>query len=337
MKQNWLIHNFMIKTNEQYKVQIFIVIVSVLLMIAKFIAYTLTGSNSILTDALESIINVGAGLFSLYSLMLSAKPKDLDHPYGHGKIEFISSSVEGSLILFAGVLMVLKACFNFVHPFAIMRIDWGMYISVFTGAVNFGVGYYAVNKGKKLNSLVLKSGGKHLISDAYSTAGLVVGLAIVWFSNIFWLDNILAIILGIVVGVTGYKIFRKSISGIMDETDYSIVAQIISILNGVRRHNWIDVHNMRIIKYGSKLHIDCHVTMPWYINVEESHAEIEAIEAIAARDSGQILEMFVHIDPCVPFSCKHCQILQCKVRQLPFEDKLEWRLENVLPDKKHGL
>jgi len=320
-----------------FRVQLFMVMISAVLMVVKFTAYTLTSSNSILTDALESIINVAAGIFSLYSLILSAKPKDLDHPYGHGKIEFISASVEGSLILFAGILMVFKAGFNFIYPVTILRIDWGLYISVFTGLVNYGVGLYAMKNGRKSNSLVLESGGKHLLSDAYSTAGLVMGLAIVWYTGMNWLDNILAIILGIVVCASGYKIFRKSISGIMDETDYRMVAKIISILNAVRRIYWIDIHNMRIIKYGAKLHIDCHVTMPWYINVEESHAEIEAIEAIAAKDSGRSLEMFAHVDPCIKYSCKHCLISDCKVRQLTFESKLEWKLENVLPDRKHGV
>lgn len=313
------------------------VVVSVVLMLIKFTAYTLTRSNAILTDALESIINVAAGVFSLYSLILSAKPKDHDHPYGHGKIEFISSSIEGSLILFAGVLMVLKAGFNFIHPIEFVRIDWGIYLSLFTGIVNYGVGLYAVRNGRKSNSLVLVSGGKHLISDAYSTAGLVAGLLIVWFTKLYWLDNILAIILGMIIGITGYKIFRKSISGIMDETDYKMVSKVIAILNKERKNAWIDIHNMRIIKYGAHLHIDCHVTMPWYFNVEESHKEIEIIEAVVAKNSGRTLEMFVHIDPCLPFSCKHCMMADCKVREMDFEEKLEWKLENVLPDRKHGL
>jgi cation diffusion facilitator family transporter len=323
--------------NNHFRIQIFIVVVSIVLMLAKFTAYTLTQSNAILTDALESIINVAAGIFSLYSLYLSAKPKDKDHPYGHGKIEFISSSIEGSLILFAGVLMVFKACFNFIHPIAFVRIDWGIYISIFTGMVNYGVGYFALNNGRRTNSLVLVSGGKHLISDAYSTAGLVLGLAIVWLTGIYWLDNILAIILGIIIGFTGYQIFRKSISGIMDETDYKMLSKVISILNNERRTAWIDIHNMRIIKYGAHLHIDCHVTMPWYFNVEESHKEIDLIEAVVAKNSGRTIEMFVHVDPCISASCKHCLISDCKVRQFPFEQKLAWELKNVLPDRKHGL
>ena len=313
-----------------------VVIVGVLLLLGKFIAFFLTNSNAILTDALESIINVVAGGFSLYSLILSARPKDENHPYGHGKIEFIASSLEGSLIVVAGGIIIIKSFYNFFQPVVLEKLDYGILIVALSGAVNYVVGYITEKKGSETQSIVLEAGGKHLKSDAYSTVGILVGLVLILLTGQIWLDNVVAILFGGVICYTGVKIIRSSVAGIMDEADYDLLKRIVQVLNENRRANWIDIHNLRVIKYGSTLHIDCHLTVPWYLNVQEAHDEVEEVGRLVREKIDPGIELFVHTDPCIKLSCTICDIAGCEVREMPFQQRVEWELEKVIADKKHG-
>ncbi len=320
-----------------FRIQMFAVVAGVLLLSAKFGAYLLTHSNTIFTDALESIINVVAGAFALYSLYLSSKPKDTDHPYGHGKVEFISAGFEGILIALAGALIIGKSIVAFFHPAELDHLDIGLAIVVVSGAINYILAIVLIKAGEKNQSLILKADGEHLKSDAYSSLGVLIGLVIIMFTHWNFLDNVVAIIFGFLIIYTGVKLVRKSIAGIMDEADESIILPVIANLNEHRKAGWIDIHNLRIIQYGNKLHVDCHVTLPWYGTLEQSHKEIEEIAAVINEKHFSQVEFFIHGDPCIPASCKICQLSECKVRKEAFKEKIEWSLQNVIPNKKHGL
>jgi divalent metal cation (Fe/Co/Zn/Cd) transporter len=136
---------------------------------------------------------------------------------------------------------------------------------------------------------------------------------------------------------TGYKIMRSSIAGIMDEADKELLSKMVRILNNNRRHNWIDLHNLRVIKYGGQLHVDCHLTVPWYLNVLEAHNEVDILRELIRKEFGDTLELFVHTDPCLDFSCSICTKPDCPVRKRPFMEKFAWTLENMISDKKHQL
>jgi cation diffusion facilitator family transporter len=307
-----------------------------LLMSIKFLAYYLTSSNAILTDALESIVNVFAGFLALYSLVLSARPKDKNHPYGHGKIEFISSSVEGALILIAGSIMIGKSVYNFFFPEELSNLDHGIWLTAVAGAVNFLLGHLSTKRGKVSNSITLLASGQHLKSDAYSTVGMILGLAIIWFTGAVWMDNVIAIVFGGIIAVTGYRILKKSISGIMDEADYQILEEVTELLETNRNENWVDLHNLRLIRYGAHLHIDAHVTVPWYFSIKEAHEEITAIDQLINQHIEAPVEFFIHTDPCLPFSCKICEKADCQHRQHTFEKRVIWNLENTMENQKHG-
>ena len=166
---------------ENIRLQKIVVTIAVLLLMVKFAAYIITHSNAVLTDALESIVNVVAGSFGLYSLILASKPKDESHPYGHGKIEFISASIEGSMILIAGLIIIGKSTFNLFFPQTIQNIESGILLVSIAGTINFFMGWVMERRGKKSNSLTMIAGGKHLQSDGWSTAGLLVGLTLLYF------------------------------------------------------------------------------------------------------------------------------------------------------------
>jgi cation diffusion facilitator family transporter len=324
-------------SKQNFRVQLWITILSVVLFLTKIIAYQFTHSLAILTDALESIVNMIAGFIGLYSLYVAAKPRDIDHPYGHGKAEFVSAAVEGGLIVAAGVMIIYQTVLNFVEENPIQKLDTGLLLIGITAVVNFLAGTFCLNIGKRNNSLALQASGKHLQVDTYSTLGIIAGLVIMLVTKLYWLDKLIALGMSVLVIYNGYKIIRASLAGIMDEADMKLLNQFITVLNENRRPNWIDLHNLRVIKYGALLHVDCHLTVPWYLNIHEAHLEIDELSALIKKEFGDMMELFVHTDGCLPFSCTICTKNDCPVRQQPMKARLEWTLQDIISNRKHQL
>ena len=324
-------------SRQNFRIQRLIAILSVLLFITKIIAYQFTHSLAILTDALESIVNVIAGFVGLYSLYVAAKPRDIDHPYGHGKAEFVSAAIEGGLIIAAGIMIVYETILNFVVGNPINQLDTGLLLIGITAIINFIAGTLCVNIGKKNSSLALQASGKHLQIDTYSTLGIIVGLVIMLFTHYYWLDKIIALGMSIFIIVNGYQIIRSSLAGIMDEADMKLLNEFLLVLNAERPANWIDLHNLRVIKYGSLLHVDCHLTVPWYLNVHEAHQEIDELASLIKKNFGDAMELFVHTDGCMPYSCTICCKTDCTVRTQPMKEKLIWTMENIISNHKHQV
>ncbi len=325
-------------TQTNIRVQTIVVATSCILFAVKLLAYYFTSSVAILTDALESTVNVVTGFTGLYSLRVAAMPRDENHPYGHGKAELISASFEGILIAIAGVLIVYEAINNLMHPHDIRALDLGIVLVLGTAAVNYALGSYCIKTGKKNHSIALQASGKHLQTDTWSTVGIVVGLLLLRFTNLIWIDSTVAIIFGTMILVEGYKIIRQTVAGIMDEADVELLRRLVQVLNAHKPDNWIDLHNLRAIKYGVVLHLDCHLTVPWYFNVNEAHQEVDDLDRLIRKNFPQTIEMFVHTDGCVPpGSCSVCPLTGCPERRHNFEKRLEWTLENITTNQKHGV
>lgn len=322
--------------NSNLRLQLWIAIASGVLLVAKFVAYFITASVAVLTDALESIVNVAAALIGLYSLYVSSKPKDREHPYGHGKAEFISAAIEGTLVLSAGGIIMYKSVISFINPSLVSRVDTGIYLIGITAVINWLLGWATLKQGEKNNSLALIASGKHLQTDSYSTAGIIIGLLLMLLTGWYWIDPVVATAFGLLIIYTGYKIIRKSLAGIMDEADMTLLGRMVTVLNANRRVNWIDMHNLRVIKYGNVLHIDCHLTVPWYLTVAQAHQEVEQLGALIRKDFGESLELFVHSDGCEYFQCPVCDKAACHVRQHPYKEKLVWTADNILQNKRHN-
>ena len=320
-----------------FKLQQIISVVGLLLFGLKLGAYFITKSVAILTDALESIANVIAGFFSLYSLYLAAQPRDKEHPYGHGKVEFISAGVEGILISLSGIFIFYESILRLFNPTEVNDLGWGILAVLIGALVNGFIGFKALKMGKKTNSLALVASGKHLMSDVYSSIGLLLGLVMMYFVKWPWLDSVLAMIFAAIILITGIKIIRESVAGIMDEADNDLVENIVKQLNEKRRDAWIDVHNLRVIKYGAKLHIDCHLTLPWYYNLKEAHEEMDYFNWLINDYCGDKVELFMHTDFCLPQSCKICILDNCKVRQQPFEKRVTFTSDNIFINRKHSI
>lgn len=313
-----------------------VAIASSFLLIAKFWAYYVTESVSILTDALESIVNVAAGFIGLYSLYVAAKPRDIDHPYGHGKAEFISAAMEGTMVLSAGVIIIYSAVQNLIEPEPIRKLEVGIYLVGATAVINWLLGYFSLRQGKRNNSLALMASGRHLQTDTYSTIAIIFGLLLISVTGELWIDSVVAIGFGLFIIYTGYKIVRVSLAGIMDEADMELLEKMVDVLEKARPDNWVDLHNLRVIKYGNVLHVDCHLTVPWYLNVHQAHEEVDTLAKLIRTEFGESLELFVHNDGCLYFQCHICKKSDCPVRQHPFTGVVDWNLDNALRNKKHG-
>lgn len=318
------------------RIQKYIALFSLLLFGGKLWAWYLTHSVSILTDALESTVNVITGFIGWYSLVLAAKPRDANHPYGHGKAEFVSAAVEGALIFIAGLMIVYQVIFAFFHPVPLSSLDVGIVLTLATGVLNYVFGFFALRYAHKHKSMTLEAAATHLKSDAYSTFAIVVGLVLVVFTQWLWLDQLVALAFAVVIMVTGYRVLRKSLAGIMDEADEKLLQSVLDIVNQNRKANWIDLHNMRSIHYGQVLHIDAHLSLPWYYTVQEAELEVHEFEKLIDSNFGSKVECFVHIDPCRDFSCAICQMPECKQRKFQFQQLDLWTLEKVQTNSQHG-
>lgn len=317
------------------KYQRLALVLGIVLFALKSTAYFITNSNAILTDALEGLVNIMGAGFGLFSLYYATLPKDSNHPYGHGKIEFISSGFEGGLILVAGTSMIGKAIYTFFYPEEVTLNFVGITLVVVAGILNAIMGLAMVRQGEKVNSVQLQAGGKHLLSDGYSTAGLIGGLIIVWWTNLMVLDNVLAILLGGMISITGIKIIRKSIAGVMDEADPEQLNKVADVLRNKRRQEWVDIHNVKIVKYGAKIHLDAHFTLPWYFSLKESHEEVDRLEEILSEVFEKDMEASIHTEPCIISSCNICLLQECEHRKSEFVKKIPWDGDHLVGEEHH--
>ncbi len=325
------------KSNFEY--QKIIAAVGLILMIIKFVAYYLTGSIAILTDALESIVNVVAGFVGLYALYLSAQPPDRTHPFGHGKIENVSAIIEGTMITVAGAIIIYESIMSFINPGEIKKLDIGLAIVAFAAAVNFIVGRRAISKGKKTRSPALVASGKHLCSDTYSSVGILIGLFVVYVAmamgyDAAWLDSSIAIIFGVIIGYTGLKVIKQSIDDSMDKTDEDLIKDISDVLNMYRHDDWIDVYGVRAIKYGPNLFIDMHIVLPMEQPIVHTFEEEMQLREAFEWKYGMSSQISMTPVPCNQMFCRYCD-RNCFNRVDEFEKHLKWTPETIMTKEMH--
>jgi cation diffusion facilitator family transporter len=226
----------------------------------------------------------------------------------------------------AGFIIIFEAIKRLFNPIEIQQLDIGIVIVAVAGLINYILGYYSIKTGRKHNSIALIAGGKHLQSDTYSTIGLVVGLILLLVTKIAWLDSVIAVIFGSIIIFTGFKILKETTSNLMDEADINMLKEIVEILYKKKSEVWINIHNLKLVKYGDSFHIDCDLTLPWYMNISDAHKESDLVMKIISDNYSRNIDFTIHTDECKPYLCKHCRILDCKYRKQNFEMELEWTL-----------
>jgi cation diffusion facilitator family transporter len=273
-----------------FRTQLVILSFGLVLFVIKVVAWYLTQSVAILSDALEGIINITTGGFGLYALYLATIPKDSNHPYGHGKAEFVTAGIEGLLIGMAGLGIVYKGVLSLIHPEPLAHLDWGIVLISIAGIANYILGWISAKKGKANRSLALESTGKHLISDAYTTVGISIALIVVYYTQATWIDGVASIVLAFILMFMGYKIIRKSLSGVMDEADEELVTEIKQLLHDKSEPEWKRFKGIRVIRSGSNIHIDGIVYLPAEMPVREAEICLVNIHEILVEKYGEFTE-----------------------------------------------
>ncbi len=300
---------------------------------AKFVAYQLTGSSAVLSDALESIVNVVAALFALGGLVFAGRPADRNHPYGHGKIEFFSAAFEGGLIAFAAVLILYEAARSLVQGSEVRDLDIGLAIIAGAGFANLALGQFLVRTGRAYNSLTLIADGQHVLSDFWTSLGIVIGLLLVRFTGLIWLDPVVAGIVGVNLAVTGLRLVRHAAGGLLDEEDSDLLDRLITAMNGSPVTGIIRVHNMRAIRAGCFTHVDAHLVVPEFWAVKQAHDASDTFEAAVISKGKLEGEIVFHTDPCRKLYCVMCDVVDCPIRQAPFVARSALTVEEVVrPD-----
>jgi cation diffusion facilitator family transporter len=312
-------------------------VVGVVLLCAKFAAYQLTGSTAILSDAMESIVNVVAALFTLAGLFVARWPADRNHPYGHGKIEFLSAAFEGGLISFAALMIVYQAVKAFLVGVSIRALDVGLLITLAAGFANAALGWYLVRTGQRHNSMALIADGRHVMSDFITSAGVAVALALVMLTEISWLDPAVAVVVGLQLAWTGVRLVGEAASGLLDAEDPALLRRLVAAINANITPGIIRVHYLRAIRSGRFTHVDAHLVVPEFWTVEQAHDVGDAFEQRVFNALPIDGEIVFHVDPCHRSFCSLCDVEPCPIRVAPFERKPPITLEEaVRPDPTEG-
>ena len=308
--------------------------VGVALMGLKFLTYYLTHSSAVLSDALESIINVVASAFATISVWMSAKPPDHDHPYGHGKIEYFSAGFEGALIMCAAVGIFYTGIKHFLAPHDLPHLEQGLAILLLATFVNLLLGIALLKVGRNTDSITLLADGKHIITDVYTSGAVVIGLTLVYWTGWLWLDGMTACLVGINILVTGGNLVRQSFARLMDASDFQLLDRIAVILESQRRKEWIDIHQLRAWQAGNLVHIDLHLVLPKDLSMDEAHSQAIAVEDLLTTQYEGSASVLVHMDPCDERLCPVCHRNRCQWRTKPNGPQIAWDRHHLVRSLK---
>lgn len=322
---------------EKMSVQRWILGISIFIFVTKLSAYYLTYSMGILSDALESTVNVFTGIMTYFSLKYSIKPKDADHPYGHGKIELITASIEGILIALAGFYIIFESVHRFYYPSPIHDLNFGILLIGFCGVLNFIVATYSVRVGKKQNSMALIAGGQHLKTDTYTSIGLILGLVLVLITKITWLDSAIAIVFGLIIWKGAYDILRHTMMGLMDKVDMLLLDRLIALLSKKKKKEWIYGHKLAVLHFGHVIHVDMHLTLPYYFTLQQSLEEVRELKKVMLEGLDQkVADISIQTEPCHPGLCRLCNF-ECSVRSFRCEQNMLWDLPTLTSGNQYKV
>lgn len=307
------------RTDARLRAALVSLVVGTILLAAKFTAWHVTNSQVVFSDAMESIINVVASGAAVLAVWLSSQPADESHPYGHGKIEFVTAAFEGGLVVFAAIVILYEAIESLVMGSSPTRLGVGIAVVGAAGVANLLLGLYLVRTGERYHSPALVADGKHVMSDFWTSFGAVIGLVAVHFTGLVALDAIGAAVVALFLFRSGAHVVREAARGLMDEYDPDAVAVLAEAMEKARGPGIIEVHDLRAIDVGGFRHVDCHVVVPEFWTVDQAHDVMDAYEARVVEIAPHGAELQFHMDPCERAYCRACDLVDCPVRAEPFE------------------
>jgi len=278
------------------RIAVWTLLVGVLSLLFKLLAFRLTGSVAVFSDALESLVNLAAALGMLLAIGYASRPPDASHPFGHTKAEYLSAVVEGVLVVLAAGAIFRSALARLGHPLAIARPAEGLFWLALAALANGGWAAYLVRRGRALASAALEADGWHLLADAATSLGVMAGVTLAWFTGLPWIDPLVALLVAVHVLWIGLRIVRRSVGGLLDEaldpeSRRAIEAAVAGAMAGA-----IEVHDLRTRRAGRRAFVELHLVVPGSMTVEEAHRIATRIEE-AVRRVRPGTEVTVHVEP----------------------------------------
>jgi cation diffusion facilitator family transporter len=303
------------------------------LMGLKFYAAYLTGSSAIFSDALESIINVVASTFALGSILWAARHPDESHPYGHGKVEYFAAGFEGALIILAAGGIIYKAWPHLLHPAPLPSLELGLLLVLVAALINLALGLGLVKAGRRTQSLTLVADGQHVLTDVYTSLGVLAGLVLLWFTSWYWVDGAVACLVAVNILFIGGKLVRQAFQGLMDTSEPELLDEIAQVLAQHRKSTWIDIHRLRARRAGNRVLMDFHLILPRDFTLDEVHREVKDLESIFNAHFGGQADILIHTDPCTDPECPICGYDPCKLRQEDTMSQRLWQRQVITADE----
>jgi cation diffusion facilitator family transporter len=316
--------------NEKTKIARINIAVSFVVLALKFAGYYVSGSTAIFGDALETLVNVLTAFTALMVIYFVAKPADENHPYGHGKLEFFSAAFEGGLVFFAGISIFIESVRAFKSNQPVVEIELGMVFIFIASLVNLLMALALRKVGDKQKSVTLVASSIHLMSDVYTTVGVLVGLLLVRFTQLMWIDAIISAFVALHLLVESYKIVRKSISGLTDEMDQESLDELAIAIKKNVNPGIINIHNLRSIRSGNFHHIDAHLIVPEFWDVAKVHKATHDFEKRVVADYPYDGEFAFHLDPCGRKYCEACDVSDCPIRESPFLKRFSFASNHMI-------
>lgn len=272
-------------------------LVALVVLGLKGLAYLLTGSVAFLSDALESTVNVAAALMALFAIRFARRPPDATHPFGHTKAEYLSAVLEGVLVVLAAFFIVREALPRLLHPTPLEGLGPGLLVSLLASGLNGLLAYHLIAQGRKLRSPALTADGYHVLSDVLTSLGVLLGVGFAWLTGFWVLDPLLALLVAGNILLIGFRLVRESLGGLLDEgLSQEQVARIQAVIARELKGKALEVHDLKTRKAGHRAFLEFHLVVPGSLSVAEAHALCDRLErALETEIPG--LSVTIHVEP----------------------------------------
>jgi cation diffusion facilitator family transporter len=285
----------------RFRAALLSLLVGLVMLGLKMSAWLLTGSATVLSDALESVVHVAAVGFMFWCFRFASAPPDREHPYGHGKAEYLSIGFEGGAIVLAAGAIIWEAVAGLIAGHQPQRVDLGFWLIVLAVVINLALGSWLVHVGRKTRSAILEADGQHVLSDVWTSLGVIIGVAVLWLMPAdhparVWIDSGVAIVLALFILWIGSRLVRQAMRGLLDEADPEMVAKVVDAINAIRDPAWRDIHNLRLRRSGDAIYVDFHLVVPSLWSVAAAHAAVEKLEHHILGVLGAHGSVLIHLD-----------------------------------------